>query len=69
MANAGMRFDELRFVIRGETTEAYALITAIGDAPLGVQGWHFKAFPASANVLDILKQEVPDAVTWPLKAP
>lgn len=71
MAAAGMKYRELRFVIEDELTQVYVLIEALGDCPMGVQGWHHKTFPASKPVIDILTRlgRDNDAVLWPQQAP
>lgn len=70
MGWAGARVDEVRFVIRDGFTEAYVLVHALGDAPLGTQGWHYKVFPKEMAVADILaSRDFLDHVLWPLKAP
>ena len=68
---AGQRYRELRFVIEDELTQVYVLIEALGDCPLGVQGWHHKTFPASKSVQQILEEGVKgdDPVLWPLSSP
>lgn len=72
MAAAGMKYREVRFVIEDELTQVYILIEALGDCPLGVQGWHHKTFPASRPVnglLDEVFSKGDDPVLWPLNAP
>lgn len=70
MSYAGIEYKEIRIVIQPELTQVYVLIDAIGDCPIGVQGWHHKTFPASKNASEIvgsLGQD--DPVLWPLNAP
>ena len=55
MAAASVAYRELRFVIGDELTQCYVLCEAGGDCPLGVQGWHYKTFPPSMNVAQILE--------------
>ena len=71
MGRASMEFKEVRFVIGPELTEAYVLIEAHGDCPIGVQGWHHKTFPPSKSVKDIIDGfgGGDDPVMWPLDAP
>lgn len=71
MAYAGVEYKELRFVIGKELTDVYVLCDAVGDCPTGVQGWHYKVFPPSKSVEDILQVMFgeDDCVMWPLKAP
>lgn len=72
MGNCAVFYRELRFVIQDELTHCYALMGAYGDCPLGAQGWHHKAFPASKSCIEILddfKNGVEDPVMWPLNAP
>ena len=62
---------EMRFVIEDELTKAYILMTADGDCPVGVQGWHQKVFPASKSAVDILSliRDGDDPVLWLMGAP
>lgn len=61
---------EVRFVIADELTECYVLVEAIGDCPLGVQGWHHKTFPVSQSALDILgSKDFRDYLLWSQEAP
>lgn len=74
MGAAGMKYREIRFVIEDELTQCYVLIEALGDCPLGVQGWHHKTFPPSVNVMQILegfakKEPGGDPVLWSQEAP
>jgi len=73
MGQAGMLYREIRFVIGAELTECYVLIDATGDAPLGVQGWHHKTFPASKSVQNIMEMwadgKIEEPVMWPQDAP
>lgn len=71
MANAAVEYREIRFVIEDELTQAYALAQALGDCPLGVQGWHHKTFPKSVPVADILAKMFGEdsCILWPLDAP
>ena len=67
-------YEEIRFDLRDEElTQAYVLVRAVGDCPIGVQGWHHKTFPASLSTLGILQRiatgEEESWVMWPLKAP
>lgn len=71
MAAAAQKYRELRFVIEDELTQVYVLIDALGDCPIGVQGWHHKTFPASVPVVAIVEKfgGADDPVLWPLNAP
>lgn len=70
MADAGYSVVEIRIIVEHpELTEAYVLINAIGDAPLGVQGWHHKTFPASMSAVDIISKHAGDWVLWAQEAP
>lgn len=69
MANASYEFVELRFIYEEELTQVYAMIRAIGDCPIGVQGWHHKTFHKSKSAVDILKEDIAESVLWPLAAP
>jgi len=63
--------EEVRFDLRDEQiTHVYVLVRADGDAPIGVQGWHYKAFPSRIPVAEIVSREnFNDYILWPLKAP
>ena len=61
---------EVRFVIEDELTQCYVAVEAVGDCPIGVQGWHHKTFPASLSLLDILRDHLPaEHLLWPQEAP
>lgn len=66
-------YREWRFVIDDDLTHAFVWIDAIGDCPLGVQGWHYKAFPTSVPVQQILVEAFKTGderpIDWPQKAP
>lgn len=70
MADSSYTMNEIRFDVRDEqVTHCYVLCDAEGDSPIGVQGWHYKAFPARIPVAEILLKYLGDVVLWPLKAP
>ena len=76
MGKASVEYKEIRFVIDEELTHVYVFCEAIGDCPIGVQGWHKKTFPASKNVLDILNNHMfqgdndeSDPILWGIEAP
>ena len=70
MANATATIQEISFDVRDEQmTHVYVLVRAGGDAPIGVQGWHYKAFPARITAVQILVEHFRDHLLWPLKAP
>ena len=54
MAKCDALYTEIRFTFPEGLTHCYVLIEARGDCPLGVAGWHHKAFPATVNVVEIL---------------
>lgn len=62
---------EIRFILTDpQITEVYVAVSAVGDCPLGVQGWHYKAFPAQMSVQDIITNGgIEDYLLWPQKAP
>lgn len=61
---------EVRFVIESELTQCYVLVEAIGDCPIGVQGWHHKTFPASMAAVDILNsKDFRDYILWAQNSP
>lgn len=73
MADASYDIREERCVIDPEITHVYVFLEARGDCPIGVQGWHYKPFPASIPVVDIMAKHMwaggDDPVLWPQKAP
>ena len=70
MANSSYSYDWLFVDTRDEQiTHVYVALTAHGDSPLGVQGWHHKSFPSRMTVMEILEKEVANAVMWPQAAP
>lgn len=71
MANSTVTYKEIRFTgLSSELTHCFVLCEASGDSPLGVQGWHHKAFPASKSVLDIVGSLGKDSpVMWPQAHP
>ena len=70
MSYAASEIKEIRFVIGDKLTHCYIAVDAIGDCPLGVQGWHYKVFPASKSVIDILgSTEFTDYLLWPQESP
>ena len=70
MGKAGTIYREVRFVIEEELTHCYVRMDATGDAPLGVQGWHHKAFGASKSIQDIVASFSTDSpVLWAQEAP
>ena len=64
--NGSYSYKEVHFVFEDELTEVCAFIAADENCPMGVQGCHHKTFPASMSAVDILNNEIKDAVTWPL---
>jgi hypothetical protein len=64
-------------VIDDGLTHVYVLCEAGGDCPLGVQGWHHKAFAdhySAAQILDMMftpksPLKGDDPVLWPQKSP
>lgn len=73
MGKCTQTYKEFRFVIEDELTQAYVLIQADGDCPLGVQGWHHKTFAATKSLVDVINGvadgSIEDFVLWPLDAP
>lgn len=71
MGKAGVNYREIRFIIEDELTQVYVLIEALGDCPLGVQGWHHKTFPKSQPVADLVPLifTKDDPVLWGQEAP
>ena len=72
MGKAGVIYREMRFIIEDELTQVYVSCEAVGDCPLGVQGWHHKTFPASVSTQEILQRWADgkdDPILWPQQAP
>lgn len=70
MANSSYLYEWLMVDVSDEQiTHVYVSLRAVGDCPDGVQGWHYKAFPARTTTEEILKNHIHEAVTWPQKAP
>ena len=70
MGDCGAEIQEIRFMLEPELTQVYVLVRAIGDCPIGVQGWHHKTFPVSKSVLDIMQNDLPkDYLVWAQNAP
>ncbi len=68
MGKASYNFREVRIVIEDDLTHCYVLLEAVGDCPLGVQGWHYKVFPPKKSAIDVLTESVA-ALEWPQAAP
>lgn len=61
---------EIRIDTRDEKlTQIYILVNAVGDCPMGVQGWHHKTFSADVTIVDILQNHIEDHLLWGLNAP
>ena len=60
---------ELRFVIEDDLTQCYVFVEAVGDCPLGVQGWHHKTFSAKVPITKILEADFDDYILWAQEAP
>lgn len=60
MANSTFEILELRIVVEPELTHLYVLCGRTSDGTLGVQGWHRKTIPASAQpgAIEILAEDV-----------
>lgn len=71
MGKAAVKYREIRFVIEDELTQVYVACEALGDCPLGVQGWHHKTFPPSIPVDGLLKEMFKNdgPILWPQKSP
>lgn len=70
MADASYEFQRLMIDTTDEqVTHVYVLLAARGDCPVGVQGWHYKAFPARVPSVQILTEHIHEVVLWPLQAP
>ena len=74
MANTVISYDEIRMDVRDEQlTHVYVYIRNVScDGLLGVEGWHYKAFPARMSTLEIMQawadgKEEP--LLWTLNAP
>lgn len=72
MGAAAVEYREIRFIIREHWTEVYVLCQALGDCPLGVQGWHHKESYPGVPIEQILHEMFTsgeDPILWPPKAP
>lgn len=74
MANSGYNIDELRMDVRDpNVTHVYVYLTATGDSPHFVQGWHHKTYPANLNTLEVHKllwsSSEHDPLLWERLAP
>jgi hypothetical protein len=69
MANTGYNFREIRMVYAKDMTHCWVYLEAIGDCPLNVQGWHYKAFPITVVGERIFTKEIPKCIEWPLDPP
>ena len=73
MANTVIKIEEVRFDLRNEQlTGCYVFINNLSnDGLLGVHGWHYKSFPATITIMDILKgwEGGDDPLLWPQQAP
>lgn len=72
MGKASCKYLELRFLIEEELTQVFVYCQAIGDCPIGVQGWHHKTFPPTKPVNKILKvmfSSADNCMLWPLNSP
>lgn len=72
MSDSHYDITELRFVFRPDATHVYAYAQPLDDCPIGIQGWHHKAFPTSMSTIDILQawaqgEETP--ILWPIEMP
>jgi len=70
MADSGYFYEWVMFDTRDlDITHCYVALQATGDSPIGVQGWHYKAFPARIPTVEIMQNHIQNAVMWPQKAP
>lgn len=69
MGAASYGIMEVRVVIEPELTHCYVRIEAYGDCPIGVHGWHHKAFPPSVTGVEAYADAVAEGITWPLDVP
>ena len=69
MANSYYNFREIRMVYEDNLTHCYVYLEALGDCPINVQGWHYKAFSIDRCGEDIFRNESIHAIEWPLAAP
>jgi len=68
MANASYTIDVVVFDVRDpDKTTAWAFVTALGDCPYMVQGWHSKDFPADVPTQEIynLMGQGDSPMMWP----
>jgi hypothetical protein len=72
MGKCSVEYRELRFIIEPELLQVYVAMDAVGDCPLGIQGWHHKTFPASVNAQEVMQlwhDGKEDPVMWSQDAP
>lgn len=73
MANSGINYQRIIIdVTDPELTKCWVFIQALGDSPIGVHGWHFKAFGASVTSYHVMKKWADgeeDPLMWPQAAP
>lgn len=70
MGKAGYNFQWLMIdTTDPEITHFYVLLEALGDCPIGVQGWHYKTFPARVPSIEIITNHLHEAVLWPQVSP
>ena len=74
MADGKYTYDIIVFDVRDpDLTHAYCFVKGDYECPHTITGWHYKAFPARMNTLEIHQAMFTDSkdpiVMWPLKAP
>ena len=69
MGKPAYNFREVRMVYEDALTHCYVFLEALGDCPIGVPGWHYKAFPITVTGCDIFENQVLKAIEWPQAAP
>lgn len=71
MSNCVTQIDETRFITKDPNiTHVYVCVSIVrGDCPIGVEGWHYKTFPAEIPAVDIMNLHLKDHVLWPQKVP
>ena len=73
MSNTNIYVRRIVFDIEDELTQMYVALDAFPDAPIGVQGWHHKTFPASKSCIEIMQEIAAGTeeswILWPQKVP
>ena len=75
MANAHIKFTEVRFLILDDRTQVFVHVAPAGpieDIPFQALGWHFAYFDATFSLMDIMeswKEGHFNPILWPTMEP